>query len=228
MRICCEIFEKYPKAEIGYLIAEVAIQKQDPYVEALKETLRPALQAQGIEATNFALHPALTRWREIYASDFGVKAKSYRSSIEALVRRIVTGKALWNIYNVVDLYNCCSVLSLLPMGGYDLDKVEGEIHIRFARAGETFQGLGEKRSVEVSPSQVVYADEKDVLCWLWNHKDAAKTCIDSTSKRIIFFVDAFDNVAAHTALQQLAHHLKAIGCVPLDHGILNQANPCLS
>ena len=107
-----EVLEKYPEVEIGYLVAQVSVKKSDPFVEELKQGLEKHLHSQGVNATNFAIHPDIALWRKIYEEDFGVKAKTYRSSVEALLRRVVTGKEVWSICNIVDLYNCSSVLSL--------------------------------------------------------------------------------------------------------------------
>lgn len=220
------VFEKYPAAEIGYLTAQVSVQKTDPYVEALKKSLGGYLEKIGINATNFASHPSLSIWRKIYQEDFQVNAKTYRSSIEALIRRIVTGKELWNICSVVDLYNCSSVLSLLPMGGYDLRKVTGDITIRYAKEGEIFRGLGEKEDISTMPNHVVYADAARVLCWLWNHKDSRETCIEENTTRVVFFIDSIlEGKGAQLAVKQLIEDLKKIQGVPLDYGILNRTSP---
>src|SRR5579862_5801891 len=224
MRISIEkaILDHYPETAIGYLVATVNVQKSDPFVETLKSQLGQFLKDQGLDPTQFTIHPSISVWREIYEQDFHVKAKTYRSSLEALVRRILTDKPIWNIWNIVDLYNCCSVLSLLPMGGYDLDKVSGDIQIRYAKEGETFLGLGERRPVVTQPDQVVYTDADRVICWLWNHKDAEETCITEETKRVLFFIDSFDKEKAQVALDLLSENLKKIDCIPLKQGILDK------
>jgi len=220
-----EILEKYPQVEIGYLLAQVTIKKSDPFVECLKQKLGNHLQEQGINATNFAVHPSISQWRTIYENDFQMKAKTYRSSIEALLRRVVTGKEIWNICNVVDLYNCSSILSLLPMGGYDLKKVAGDIKIRYAKDGEPFWSQGEKERITTKSNQVVYADDQRVICWLWNHKDSAETCIDETSKCVLFFIDSFEHSKVQLALKELEDSLQKIQCFSLERGTLNRASP---
>jgi DNA/RNA-binding domain of Phe-tRNA-synthetase-like protein len=222
IRIDAQILEKFPNVQIGFLAARVTVKKHDPFVESLKQGLNQNLQGQGINATNFAAHPAIAVWRDIYEKTFLMKPKTYRSSIESLLKRVVTGKELWTICNVVDLYNCCSILSLLPIGGYDLRKISGDIQIRFGKTAENFRGLGEKESVSVQPHHVVYADAKRILCWLWNHKDSAETFIDEATESVIFFIDSFDLNEVQSALKQLSNLLEKIGCTPLESGILNQ------
>jgi DNA/RNA-binding domain of Phe-tRNA-synthetase-like protein len=220
-----EVLTKYPEAEIGYLVARVSVKKDDPFVESLKQRLESHLQQQGINATNFAVHPSIAQWRKIYENDFQVKAKSYRSSIEALLRRVVTGKEIWSICNVVDLYNCCSILSLLPMGGYDLKKVSGDIKIRYAKEAEPFLALGEREKITARSNHIVYADDQRIICWLWNHKDSAETCIDENSECVLFFIDSFENVKLQSALNELEENLRKIQCVPLEKGILSKTSP---
>lgn len=222
IRIDEKIFEAFPETAIGYLVAKVSIKKTDPYVEGIKPGLNEYLRGIGINSTNFAAHPSIAIWRKIYEEQFQVKAKTYRSSIESLLRRVVTGKEIWNICNVVDVYNCCSVMTLLPMGGYDLAKIAGDINIRFGIQSETFVGLGERSRIDVHSNHVVYADASRVICWLWNHKDSAETCIDDNSKEVIFFIDSFDLERVRSALEQLAMHLQNIQCVPFESGILTK------
>lgn len=224
IRLEDKILENYPNAAIGYLTAEVNIRNQDPYVETLKTQISEHLNQKGINPTNFAAHPDIAIWRTIYERDFGVKASTYRSSIEALVRRVVTKKELWSICNVVDLYNCCSILSLLPMGGYDLGKISTGITIRYAHESETFLGIGSREKISVQPNHIAYADEEKLICWLWNHKDSAETCIDENTTQVIFFVDSFDLIKAKMALNLLEEQLRNIHCIPIEKGLLHKSN----
>src|SRR5277367_2201287 len=66
----------------------------------------------------------------------------YRGSAEALIRRVIAGKGLPRINNVVDVINLVSVETRLPIGLYDLAHVQGDIVFRAGRAGETYKGIG--------------------------------------------------------------------------------------
>ncbi len=66
----------------------------------------------------------------------------YRGSAEALLRRVIAGKGLPRINNVVDVINFLSVESRLSVGLYDLARVQGDIVFRAGRAGETYKGIG--------------------------------------------------------------------------------------
>lgn len=202
-----EILQKYPLAQIGYLIADVQVKKTDPYIEQLKKKL-----------TTQECPPI---WQKIYRDDF---QEDYPSSIEALLKRLSSGKPLWTINSIVDLYNCCSALSLMPMGAYDLAKIHGDIELRYAQEGEPFLGIGAKQTIHAKSHHVVYADSQKLLCWLWNYKDAAAASIDDSTSQAIFFVDAIGD-SPEPALTLLTNHLTEIGCKPTRSGILNQTTP---
>jgi DNA/RNA-binding domain of Phe-tRNA-synthetase-like protein len=58
------------------------------------------------------------------------------------LRRVIAGKGLPRINNVVDVINLVSVESRLPVGLYDLAHAQGDILFRAGRAGETYKGIG--------------------------------------------------------------------------------------
>ena len=74
-----------------------------------------------------------------------------------------------------------------------LKKVSGDIKIRYAKEAEPFLALGEREKVSARSNQVVYADDQKIICWLWNHKDSAETCIDEKSECVLFFIDSFEH-----------------------------------
>ena len=73
---------------------------------------------------------------------FGTKPSDYRPSAEALVRRTLKTGKLPVINTAVDLYNIVSVKHIIPMGGFDADKVEGDIYLRVSEGMEIFTPRG--------------------------------------------------------------------------------------
>lgn len=209
------ILEKYPYTKIGIITAHISVKNDCDYTDKLQNTLKDNLQAMGLDVNNYSNHPNIILWRDIYQMDFGLNPKIYRSSIDALVRRVLMKNKLWNISNIVDLYNCCSVQNLLPMAAYDLDKIEGDIQIRYGRYNEVFQGIGQFDLQSVLANHIVYADNNKILCWLWNYKDSQLSCIDNKTKKAIFFIDSIGN-SEHANLEkaskELSDHLIKINC----------------
>ena len=219
-----KILENFPDAKIGWLRAGVADAGGAEYVRALKAGLEARLNDIGISADTMMLHPDVRRWREVYSA-MGVKPSKYRSSLEALLRRIFKGD-LWEVSPVVDCYDCVSALSLLPMG---MEKLRGGLTLRYAENGEKFYPLGAGDSVvECAERHVVYADGEKVCCWLWNYRDASDASVDDGTKEALFLVDcAFETEwrSVEEGLSALAAELSAIGCMVRKSGLVSAAAP---
>lgn len=82
------------------------------------------------------LRPARTLYRA-----FGVDPTQTRPSSEALFRRAVGGKPLPRVNNAVDVCNLCSLRFLLPIGLYDLGKIEGDVTLRRGGDTEAYPGI---------------------------------------------------------------------------------------
>ena len=183
------IIDEYPDVHIGVLFAE-GINNNTPFEELYR------LQKGAIEASKEQIrdqpptkHPNIASWRELYRS-FGTKPGNYRPSAEALVRRVIKTGKLPRINNAVDLYNLVSVKHIIPMGGFDIEQVDGDIFLRKSPGGEKFQPLGASQHEETYVGEVVYADNSRILTRRWNYRDAEETKITENSENIVLFIDA--------------------------------------
>jgi len=184
-----DVIEKYPEINIGVLIGKNIDNTKN--IDELDEMQREAInQAQKqIGEKPITKHPHISSWRNLYRS-FGTKPGDYRPSAEALIRRSIKTGRLPRINNVVDLYNLVSVKYIIPMGGFDLDKVDGDIHLRFSEGLEDFTPLGQSEKQQTYQGEVVYADNTRILTRRWNYRDADQTKITSSTKNIVMFLDA--------------------------------------
>ena len=89
---------------------------------------------------------------------FGKEPSRYRSSAEAMCRRIVQGKGLYHINNLVDCGNLFSIKTGYSLGIYDAEKVGEKLIWRVAPEGTCYKGIGKDEiNVEFLP---VLEDEK--------------------------------------------------------------------
>jgi len=140
IRIAAELKAKCPKAALGCVEAALETGATPP---GLDEALRSCAG----EIAKLPEPRAVLESSAILATRAGYKALGkdparYRGSAEALLRRLIAGKGMPRINNVVDVINLVSVESRLPVGLYDLAHVEGAIEFRAGRAGETYKGIG--------------------------------------------------------------------------------------
>ncbi len=83
--------------------------------------------------------PRILAVRNMYKR-MAIDPSRYRPASEALVRRVLQEKNIYYINSAVDANNCCSLKYLVPIGIYNLDKVEGEISFGIAQDGQ-YEGI---------------------------------------------------------------------------------------
>lgn len=89
---------------------------------------------------------------------FGKEPSRYRNSAEAMCRRIVQGKGLYQINNVVECNNLFSIRTGYSLGAYDVTKIQGDITWMVAPEGAHYQGIGKDQiNVEFLP---VFTDDQ--------------------------------------------------------------------
>lgn len=94
------------------------------------------------ELSDINKRPAIAATRQAYKA-CGKEPNRYRPSAEALSRRAVKGMELYRINTLVDLINLISLQSGYSIGGFDVDKIEGEkLTLGVGREGEPFEGIG--------------------------------------------------------------------------------------
>lgn len=80
--------------------------------------------------------------RRIYKA-CGKDPSRYRPAAEALVRRMIKGKKLYQVDTLVDLINLASIVYGYSIGGFDADKFDGSrLTLGIGREGEPYEGIG--------------------------------------------------------------------------------------
>lgn len=196
-----EILTKYPDLKIGvFSVKDISVKKKDQKVEDFVQNIENKV-IDDPKLSNLDHIPNILMWRDIYQS-FGSSPKKV-SSIESLIRRILETKRLPRINNLVDLYNGVSVKYLLPMAGYDMENITGDIELRYSKKGEEFIPLGLTQIEKTKDNEVIYADSEKVICRRWNNQDCDQTKITSNTKNIIFFIDGAPKILTTTVEQAL-------------------------
>jgi DNA/RNA-binding domain of Phe-tRNA-synthetase-like protein len=75
---------------------------------------------------------------------WGVDPSKYRPSSEALLRRVVQGKGLYRVSNLVDIGNLGSIETGWPYGCYDRARIAPPIAFRHGAPGEAYEGIGKR------------------------------------------------------------------------------------
>jgi len=140
IQVAQEIRQRIPGLKFGVVkCQQTTVQKECAEFANYFADLENYLKTTFISAP-LSSHPVVGHVRRMYRK-IGWEPTRYRPSSEALARRILQGKGLYRIYNLVDLGNLVSTRFHLPMGLYDADKIQGEIRFDVGREGESYQGI---------------------------------------------------------------------------------------
>lgn len=124
--------------------------------------------------------PGLREARDLYRA-FGMEPTRHRPSSEALLRRVLQGKDLYRLNNVVDACNLASLEFLLPIGLYDLDLVRGDVTLRLGREGEGYPGI-RKGPVNLAGRLALCDDEGGFGS---PTSDSLRTCVHAGTSRLL-------------------------------------------
>ncbi|MFF4952935.1 B3/4 domain-containing protein [Streptomyces chattanoogensis] len=134
--------------------------------------------------------PHIAAWRAAYTA-FGCKPSRTRNSAEALARRALADGGLPRINRLVDLYNAISVAHLIPVGGEDLDRIQGDMRLVRATGDEPFvTAAGGAEVIEhPEPGEVVWCDDEGVTCRRWNWRQGVRTRLTEDSVSALFLLE---------------------------------------
>lgn len=90
---------------------------------------------------SLAKSEAVTAIRALFRR-WGVDPSRYRPSSEALLRRVVQGKGLYHISNIVDLNNVGSIETGWPLGTYNRAAIAPPVTLRLGTREEQYEGIG--------------------------------------------------------------------------------------
>ncbi len=225
-----ELFDLLPGLTIGVVVARGMNNTQSS--EEIRAFLSQAVEGMrrnfGVEKAQD--HPRIKPWRNAFAR-LGISGSKFPSSIESMARRVLKGDPSPTINPLVDLYNSLSLKYLVPMGGHDLDTLEGDLHLRFAEGWESFTPLGGGDTVVVPKGELVYRDDRDVLTRNWVWRQCEKDKVTEKTKNVFIPIDVLEEIGRESA-ELIILELQAL--IPKYLGgktfssILNRESPALA
>jgi DNA/RNA-binding domain of Phe-tRNA-synthetase-like protein len=155
-------------------------------------------------------HPHIQAWRGAYQA-FGAKPGKFLCSAEALIQRGLKEQcAPPRIDWLVDFYNAVSIANFLPIGGEDLDFLQGDLLLQFSDGMMAFDIAegGGREPVAVPAGEVVWADQQGVTCRRWNWRQGRRTRLTEASRNAYFILEAlsppFDMAQFERAVEEIA------------------------
>jgi len=204
-----QIFETFPDFMRGIIIVTDIDNSQTS--KRIEELLTSEAKSKvGKEQSNSV---EVLAWDEIHRK-FGSNPNKFPPSIKNLLKRIEKDFVPPYINSAVALFNYISLKYLVPCGGDDIERVEGNLHLGFATGSEHFSGLGSEEVEAPVPGEVIYYDDatQNIMCRKWNWRNGDFTKIQPSTKRIVINIDGISPVSESTiteARDQLEELLKS-------------------
>ena len=118
----------------------------------------------------------------------GVKRRKNIPASENLIKLLKKNHGMFYINQAVDIYNLISLESKLALGAHNIDRVEGDVTLRFTDGSERFVPIGQTEPVPVAPHEYSYCDDaNEVLCRL-EIRQVEKTKVDESARNIFYIV----------------------------------------
>jgi DNA/RNA-binding domain of Phe-tRNA-synthetase-like protein len=196
---------KLPSVRLGVLEADdIQVSPTGTeFAQVLDKACREIRRSHSVESL---AESESTRAVRLMFRSWGVDPSKYRPSSEALARRVVQGKGLYRISNVVDIGNLGSIETGWPYGLYDGGGIVPPVWFRHGAASETYEGIG-KRTWHLADRPVL-ADANGPFGSPIS--DSTRTMVtDSTRKvlGIIYAPDSARTASIEGALAQLGERL---------------------
>lgn len=207
-----EFWELFPEGQINLLALQDIDNHQSndqevTFNKLLESATRDAQQF--ITADVFSENEVVAQWRQALRK-FKTK-KGARSSIEALLKRVSQGHQFTSINLLVDFYNSVSMKYGVPVGGEDVDQIDGSMTLGLATGGESFWPLGSEADSPALPNEMIYADDTGAICRCLNWREAKRTMLTENTTNAILVIESVNKEQAQradAAMDELQQHLQ--------------------
>ena len=126
--------------------------------------------------------------RRVYKA-CGKDPSRYRPASEALIRRVLQGKKLYQRDTLVDLVNLASIAFGYSIGGFDADKFVGDtLTLGVGREGEPYEGIG--RGMINIHGLPVYRDAEGGVGTPTSDHERTKMTIDT--RHLVVLINGYD------------------------------------
>ena len=152
-------------------------------IHTLEEQFRSELTTESLKQLT-----SIAATRTIYKK-CGKDPSRYRPASEALIRRMLQGKELYQIDTLVDLINLASIAYGYSIGGLDASKFVGDtLTLGIGREGEPYEGIG--RGMLNIAGLPVYRDAEGGVGTPTS--DNERTKITLSTRHLVVLINGYD------------------------------------
>lgn len=177
-----DLKQKVPELNLSCIECDVEVEEKN---EQLWEKIEQKISElnNNLKVEDISKLPAISVSRKAYKA-CGKDPARYRLSAEALLRRVVKRNEIYQVNNVVDALNLVSINSGFSIGGYDADKINGDIVFGIGQKDEPYSGIGRgELNIESMP---VFRDADGAFGTPTS--DSVRTSVSMETKRFLMII----------------------------------------
>lgn len=185
-----QFLKKYPNHQIAFgIITGVDIYGPDERSKKILDDAYPKVieeyQESDLPSLSTSL-PYLALEKRIASGDrFGFPYDQ--------IKRVLDGKGIHNINNIVNTYMVYELLSNLSFSSYDLDSIEEYLEITVSKQNETMTLIGGK-TVEIPAGDLIFKDKTGIF-YSFSKGYADRTKISKSTKNVLYTIDAPEGIS---------------------------------
>lgn len=185
LRIDEKLKNLVPDCMVGVVEAEVKVKESsEELVKLLNEECE--LLTNSIKLEDLSSEETIDANRKAYKA-CGKNPSRYRTSSEALIRRVLQGKGIYFVNNIVDINNLISMKTQFSIGSYNTENIGENIVFTVGEDGDEYKGIG-KDIVNVA-NMPVLADEEGKFGSPTS--DSRRAAIDENAEKIMMCLFSF-------------------------------------
>lgn len=200
-----DLRQKVPSMVLGLVEAEqLQVQPHDAGLWTMLDELCERLRHE-FKGKVAADRTEIAATRRAYRA-LGDDPTRYRPANEALLRRVLSQRALPQINTVVDINNYVSLVSGFAIGCYDVAQIDGVVTARAGRDDEQYVPIG-KAAVDAA-NRLALADQQGIFGS--PTADSQRTMVTPATRHVLFVIFGFESspAALHQAVEQVAELLR--------------------
>ena len=171
------------------IVRDVCVSPPSPTLEERKrETVARWTNLTEVQPES---HPLITVYRELQKQLGG--DPQMLPAVESLLVRGILKHRFPTVNSVVDVANLVSIKHLVPIGLFDLDKINGNLELTLAGSGDQFIPIGKDKPVKLLPGTPILKDADGIFSAVGS-RDSKRTMITGATRNVLIFAWGIEGV----------------------------------
>lgn len=164
------------------IVRDVSVSPLSPAIEARKrETLA---RWAGHSELQLDSYPLIRIYRELQKQLGG--DPQMLPAVESLLVRGILKNRFPTVNSVVDEANLVSIKHLIPIGLFDLDKINGNLELTLAASGDQFIPIGKDKPIKLLAGTPILKDADGIFSAVGS-RDSKRTMITNATRNVLVF-----------------------------------------